>query len=500
MRDRSRIAEDVEEADVVLIGGGIMSATLGALITLLQPDWRIVLVEKSESIGTESSGPWNNAGTGHSGYSELNYMPDPCDGSNASEIARQFHVTRQWWAHLAESGLLDPSAFIHSSPHMDVVFDQRGVDYLRRRYETLSTDPLFAGLEYSEDPTRIAAWAPLIVEGRNRDEPIAATRHSHGTDVDFGALTRALTSIMTARGGTVLLGHDVDSLCQEAGGRWLVSGRSGEHRARFAVRGRNVFVGAGGYALRLLQRARLPEVRGYGVLPVGAAFYRCSDPPVVARHEAKAYGQAGIGAPPMSVPHFDRRSVRGEEHLLFGPYATFSTKLLKHGKLTDFFTTLRWHNLHVIAAAGFQNLPLVRYLLTELAAGSKKKFAQLQRFYPLAAFGEWELIPAGQRAQLVRPDKKRIGVLHQGTEVVTSADHSISGLLGASPGASTAVPIMLNLLKRCFPEQWQRSWERSIEAAVPGFDSPTWDAETVGASLEWSASALDLKNTPDRLG
>lgn len=499
MSDWSRTAENVEEADVVLIGGGIMSATLGVMITLLQPDWRIVLVEKEDSIATESSDPWNNAGTGHSGFSELNYMPDPTDGSKPSEIAQQFHITRQWWAHLAESSLLDPSEFIHSSPHMDVVFDRRGVDYLRQRYQTLIVDPLFAGLEYSEDPARIASWAPLIMEGRCNDEPIAATRHPHGTDVDFGALTRALTSIITDRGGTVLLSHDVSSLRQETDGRWLVSGRSDQHRARFSIRGRHVFVGAGGFALRLLQRARLPEVRGYAVLPVGAAFYRCSAPKVVAQHDAKAYGQAAIGAPPMSVPHLDQRIVGGQGQLLFGPYATFSTKLLKHGKLTDFFTTLRWHNLHVIAAAGLQNLPLVHYLITELAASPKKKFAQLQRFYPSAVFEQWELILAGQRGQLVTPDEKKIGVLRQGTEVVTSADHSISGLLGASPGASTAVPIMINLLRQCFPDQWQKSWKRTIATAVPGFDSTTWDAADVSASLERTASALDLTNTPDKL-
>lgn len=498
MTQRWRTAGTVEEADIVLIGGGIMSATLGAMITLLQPDWRIVLVEKSDSLATESSDPWNNAGTGHSGLSELNYMPDPTDGSKPAEIARQFHITRQWWAHLAESGLLDPREYIHTSPHMNVVFDRRGVDYLRQRYQTLITDPFFAGLEYSEDPARIATWAPLIMQGRGDDGPIAATRHLHGTDVDFGALTRALTSIITDRGGTVLLGHDVRSLHQQPDGRWLVSGRSGPRRGRFAIQGRHVFVGAGGFALRLLQRARLPQVRGYAVLPVGAAFYRCSDPEITSRHDAKVYGQAAIGAPPMSVPHLDKRIVDGQSHLLFGPYATFSTKLLKHGKLTDFFTTLRWRNLHVIAAAGLQNLSLVRYLIKELAAGPEKKFAQLQRFYPSAAFEQWELILAGQRAQLVTPDKKNIGVLRQGTEVVTSADHSISGLLGASPGASTAVPIMLNLLKQCFPDQWQRSWKNTIATAVPGFQKTTWDADDVSESLERTARALDLINTSDR--
>lgn len=274
---------------------------------------------------------------------------------------------------------------------------------------------------------------------------MAATRHPGGTDVDFGALTRGLTRIITDAGGQVRLGHEVRRVRRTLAG-WTVRGRNRE--GRFEIRSRSVFVGAGGMALRLLQSAAIPEVRGYAVLPVGAAFLRCSDPDVARRLDAKVYGQADIGAPPMSVPHLDRRYVDGGDHLLFGPYATFSTKLLKRGRLTDFFTTLRARNLPVIAAACCQNLSLVRYLITELAASRRKKFAQLQRFYPDADPEQWELIAAGQRAQLVTPDRRRIGVLQQGTELVSGADGTIASLLGASPGASTAFPIMLDLLDR----------------------------------------------------
>ena len=440
-----------QPVDALLIGGGIMSATLGAMLSTIRPEWRIIMVEKASAIATESSGPWNNAGTGHSGYCELNYMPDPDDGSKAAAILRQFQQSRQWWSSLIERGLLDPATFIHGTPHMDVVFGDSDVAYLRHRFETLSADPLFTGLEFSDDPAVIAGWAPLVMSGRNQKQPVAATRHPAGTDVDFGALTRGLTAIMTGAGGTVLLSHDVRTLRQKPDGTWLVSGKNQNSENTFQIRARRVFVGAGGFALRLLQRAGIPEVRGYGVLPVGAAFLRCSRPEVVSQHDGKVYGQAALGAPPMSVPHLDKRVVDGAEYLMFGPYATFSTKLLKAGKFTDFFTTLRWHNLAVLAAAAAQSLPLVRYLITELLTPRSGKITQLQRYYPEADPNDWELIPAGQRAQLVTPDAERIGALQQGTELVTSADGTIAGLLGASPGASTAVPIMAELLHRWAP-------------------------------------------------
>jgi malate dehydrogenase (quinone) len=272
----------------------------------------------------------------------------------------------------------------------------------------------------------------------------------------------------------------------------LVTGRRTHSRNKFQLRARHVFVGAGGFALRLLQRAQLPEVRGYGVLPVGAAFLRCSRPDVVAQHDAKVYGQAPIGAPPMSVPHLDKRVVDGTGYLMFGPYATFSTKLLKAGKLTDFFTTLRWHNLHVLAAAAAQNLPLVRYLITELLTPRSGKIAALQRYYPDAEPNDWELVPAGQRAQLVSPDAEHIGALRSGTELVTSADGTIAGLLGASPGASTAVPIMLDLLQRCFPQRWAESWQAELADAIPGLTVRDWDQREVADSFAETGAALKL--------
>ncbi|MGW3542815.1 malate dehydrogenase (quinone) [Nocardia niigatensis] len=459
---------ETEILDVALIGGGIMSATLGAMIATLQPDWSIALLERLDRVAAESSDPWNNAGTGHSGFCELNYMPDADDPGKPAELASLFALSRQLWAGLAERGVLTDTTFVTGTPHMDVVFGDRDVTYLRRRFESLRRLPAFSAMEYTEDPATIERWAPLLMTGRAPGEPVAATRFGGGTDVDFGALTGSLVEAMTGAGARVLTGHEVTGLRRDDDGVWTVTGRDRSTGQRFAIRARFVFVGAGGYALKLLQKARIPEVRVYGVFPVGAQFLRTDNPEVVARHEAKVYSQAPVGAPPMSVPHLDKRIVDGEPSLLFGPYATFSTRLLKHGRLTDLFTTLRLTNTVVLLAAGLRNLPLVRYLIRELLSTRRRKFAQLQRFYPEADPADWYLVQAGQRAQLVKPDPHGLGVLTMGTELVIGADGTIAGLLGASPGASTAPAIMADLLNRCFPQQHSH-WEPALRQLMPGY-------------------------------
>ncbi|MFW0789708.1 malate dehydrogenase (quinone) [Gordonia sp. CPCC 205333] len=453
--------------DVVLIGGGIMSATLGAMMSTLSPDLRVVLLERADDLAEESSGSWNNAGTGHSGFCELNYMPDPANGDKAIDAARQFRITSQWWSSLAARGLLDLGSIVHTAPHMNLVYTRTDVDYLRRRYETLSASELFAEMEYSEDREIIRSWAPLTIDGRAEDGPIAATRVAGGTDVDFGALTTSLASVITATGGEIRTGAEVTTLRRGPNADWSVEGRNRKNGTRFQLSARFVFVGAGGQALRLLQKARVPEVRGYGVLPVGAAFLRCTDPDIVARHRAKVYGQAPIGAPPMSVPHLDKRFVDGEQALMFGPYATFSTRLLRSGKLTDFFMTVRPHNILGLAAAIAGNVPLVKYLVAQLFLSRARKFSQLRAYYPGADSTQWKMIGAGQRAQLIRRVGRNPGVLQTGTELVVGGDGTIAGLLGASPGASTAVPIMFDLLRQCFPDRWRRDWQAQIAEAIP---------------------------------
>ncbi len=427
-----------------------MSATLGAMLAQLLPDLRVVLLERLPVLAGESSGSWNNAGTGHSGYCELNYMPDPVDASKAETIARQFESSLQFWNWLIRLRELSP-VFRTVLPHMDIVFGHADVDYLRRRFATMQLSPEFASMKYSEDPEVIRAWAPLVMDGRSGDEPVAATFVAGGTDIDFGALTCALADSMVRNGAEIRTSHEVSQLSEGRDGTWTVIGRDRVSNRPFRVRSTFVFVGAGGDALGLLQKSRIPEVRGYGVLPFGAEFLRTDEPTIVERHQAKVYGKPELGAPPMSLPHLDTRVVEDRSSLMFGPYATFSTKLSRNGRLSDLFKTIRMRNLPVLIAACMQNATLIRYLLGQLVSSRRVKFRQLRRYYPEVDPAQWYSVQAGQRAQLVKPHPRKIGELMFGTELVVNESGTIAGLLGASPGASVAPAIMIELLAKCFP-------------------------------------------------
>lgn len=460
-------------ADVVLIGGGIMSATLGAFLKQLQPDWSIVLYERLDQAGLESSDPWNNAGTGHSAFCELNYMPQAKDGSvnpaKALGIAEGFQLSRQFWSHLVSEQLIgSPKGFINTVPHMSFVLGDEHSDYLKKRYEALKPHPLFSTMEHSEDAATIGGWAPLVMEGRQPGR-FAATRVAEGTDVDFGALSRELTAYLERSGVEVNYFHDVTDLERLSFGRgWKVSTRHLGSNERGSIDAKFVFVGAGGGALHLLQASGIPESKGYGGFPVSGKFFRCTDETVTAQHNAKVYGQASVGAPPMSVPHLDTRYVGGQRSLLFGPYGGFSTNFLKNGSYWDLPGSVRPNNIVPMLGVAKDNLDLVAYLVKEVTKSHGAKVEALREYYPEADGDKWELITAGQRVQIIKKDPKRGGALQFGTEVITSRDGSIGALLGASPGASTAVPIMLELLKRSFPAQF-KGWEGKIKEMLPGY-------------------------------
>ncbi|QEW03909.1 malate:quinone oxidoreductase [Microbacterium lushaniae] len=463
-----------EDVDVLLIGGGIMSATLGTLLKDLQPDWKIVVCERLSDVAMESSNAWNNAGTGHAALCELNYMPQGPDGTldpaKAIAINEQFQQSRQLWSTLVEEGVLDaPSTFINATPHMNFVRGEKDVEYLRKRYEVLKKEPLFAGIEYSEDSRVIHQWAPLLMKQRLKsDQPFAATRVPSGTDVDFGALTRQLFAHLKDSGVEVATNCEVRKLKRQKDGAWLATYRGTVGRTPGTIRAKFVFVGAGGWALKLLQRSGIPEIKGYGVFPIGGQWLKTSNPAIVAQHRAKVYSQASVGAPPMSVPHLDTRVVDGETSLLFGPFATFSPKFLKNGSVLDIVTQVRAHNLWPMLKVAIDNPSLLRYLVGELLKNHSKKVDSLRTFMPTAKDEDWELLNAGQRAQVMKRDPKKGGVLQFGTEVVTAEDGSIAGLLGASPGASTAVSIMLGLLKTCFPERMPE-WEGRLKELIPSY-------------------------------
>lgn len=459
--------------DVLLIGGGIMSATLGTLLQELQPSWKIAVLERLSDVALESSNAWNNAGTGHAALCELNYTPEAKDGSidptKAISINEQFQQSRQLWASLVEAGVLDaPSTFINSAPHMTFVRGEKDVAYLKKRYEALKDQPLFAGMEYSEDSRVINQWAPLLMQKRRKGEPFAATRVPSGTDVDFGALTRQLLAHLAENGADVRTNTEVRGLKRLADGTWGVKFRRTVGRTPGELRARFVFVGAGGWALKLLQKSGIPEIKGYGVFPIGGQFLQTTNPAVVAQHKAKVYSQASVGAPPMSVPHLDTRVVDGEASLLFGPFATFSPKFLKNGSMLDIVTQVRAHNLGPMLKVAWDNPSLISYLVGELLKNHRKKVDSLRTFMPTAQDDDWTLIQAGQRAQVMKKDPEKGGVLQFGTEVVTGADGTIAGLLGASPGASTAVSIMLGLLKTCFPDRID-GWEARLRELIPSY-------------------------------
>lgn len=474
-----------------------MSATLGTLLKDLQPDLKIAVLERLSDVAQESSNAWNNAGTGHAALCELNYMPDSKDGaldpSKAVAINEQFQQSRQLWSTLVAEGVLDePSTFINATPHMTFVRGEKDVAYLRRRYEVLKQQPLFAGIEYSEDSRVINQWAPLLMQKRRKGEPFAATRVPAGTDVDFGSLTRQLFANLSEKGVEVATNHDVKKLKKKKDGTWEVSYRHVIGGTPGSINAKFVFVGAGGWALKLLQRSGIPEIKGYGVFPIGGQWLKTSDPDIVSKHRAKVYSQASVGAPPMSVPHLDTRVVDGESALLFGPFATFSPKFLKNGSMLDIVTQVRPHNIGPMLKVAVDNPGLIKYLVSELLKTHAKKVDSLREFMPTAKDDDWELLDAGQRAQVMKRDKDKGGVLQFGTEVVTSADHSIAGLLGASPGASTAVSIMLGLIKTCFPER-MAAWEPRLRELIPSYgESLNTRPDVARRELDATAQALSI--------
>lgn len=463
------------KADVVLVGAGAMSATLGMLLKQLDPNLNILMIEKGSAVALESTDGWNNAGTGHAAYCELNYTPVKADGSidttKALNINSAFEVSLQFWSYLVESGALpDPKAFINRAPHQSFVWGDENVAFLRKRYETLKQLPLFEAMEYSEDPAVLKQWMPLVMQNRDTHQKVAGTRVSHGSDVDFGALTRLLVQHLQAQPGFELkLNSQVTDLNQKADGRWAITLKSAAEGYQ-AVDCNFVFLGAGGGALPLLQQSGVSEGHGYGGFPVSGQWLVCRKPEVVEQHHAKVYGKAPLGAPPMSVPHLDTRIISGEKALLFGPFAGFTTKFLKAGSFLDLVKSVRPNNLWPMLRAGLANMDLTRYLVSEVLQSHKARVAALRKFYPDARDEDWELAIAGQRVQIIKKDPEKGGKLEFGTEVIASADGSLAALLGASPGASTAAQTMIDIIERCFAERLaEPAWQEKLSTMVPSY-------------------------------
>lgn len=494
------------KTDVILIGAGIMSATLGSLLKELVPEWNIKVFEKLEEAGAESSNEWNNAGTGHAALCELNYTAEKADGSidisKAVKINEQFLVSKQFWSYLVNNKRIsNPQDFIMPLPHMSMVLGEKNVAFLKKRFEALSKNPLFQGMEYSERRDQLAEWFPLIMDGRTSNEPIAATKIDSGTDVNFGALTRMLFDHLKSKDVAIHYKHSVNDMKRTSDGLWELKVRNMErgtierHQAKF------VFIGAGGGSLHLLQKSGIPEGKHIGGFPVSGLFMVCNNQEIVEQHHAKVYGKAKVGAPPMSVPHLDTRYINNKKSLLFGPFAGFSPKFLKTGSMFDLVTSIKPHNVTTMLAAGVKEMALTKYLIQQVMLSNEKRLEELREFIPNAKLEDWGIVVAGQRVQVIKDTEAGgKGTLQFGTEVISAEDGSIAALLGASPGASTAVQVMVDVIHRCFP-QHVKEWEPKLKEMIPSYGLSVLEQPELLQKLESSTSrSLGLvSNQPAKL-
>jgi malate dehydrogenase (quinone) len=497
-------AAETRKVDVLLVGGGIMSSTLGIWLNELEPGWSMEMVERLDGVAEESSNGWNNAGTGHSALAELNYTPEDKDGnvniSKAIEINESFQISRQFWSWQVRNGVLkNPHSFINSTPHMSFVWGDDNIKFLKKRYDALQASPLFKPMQYSEDHAQIAKWVPLMMEGRDPNQKLAVTWTPIGTDVNFGEITRQFVGHLKAQPNFSLkLSSEVQDITRNKDGSWHVEYKNLKTGESTATDAKFLFIGAGGGALKLLQKSGIPEAKEYAGFPVGGSFLVTENPTVAMQHMAKAYGIASTGAPPMSVPHLDTRVLDGKRVILFGPFATFSTKFLKNGSYLDLLGTTTLHNVWPMTKVGVDQYPLVEYLAGQLMLSDDDRFKALQEYFPNAKKEDWRLWQAGQRVQIIKRDEANGGVLKLGTEVVASQDRTIAGLLGASPGASTAAPIMLNVLETVFKEKVATpEWQAKLREIVPSYGTKlNGSAADVQKEWDYTSEVLQLAKPP----
>lgn len=486
--------------DIILIGAGIMSTTLGSFLKNLEGGWNIKLFERLDVPANESSHETNNAGTGHAALCELNYTVEQPDGSidieKAKSINEQFEISKQFWSFLVKNNhIQDPSAFIRPLPHISFVTGKENVDYLKRRFDVLSIHHMFQGMDYTEDKNIMKEWIPLMMEGRSPDEPVAASKINSGTDVNFGELTRRLAkNIESHENAAVFYQHEVLNLRQLDNGKWeaevrdLNTNKIEYHLADY------IFIGAGGHAIPLLQNTGITESKHLGGFPISGAFLVCNNPEVVHRHNAKVYGKEPHGTPPMTVPHLDRRYMGSKESLLFGPFAAIGPKFLKNGSNLDLFKSIKTDNLLTMMSAGVKNLPLVKYSIQQVLMRKDDRMQELRRFVPDAKDEDWDLHIAGKRVQVIKDTEEHgRGFIQFGTEVVSSEDNSMIALLGESPGASVSVSVALEVFKKSFPEYIEK-WDAKLKEMIPSYgQSLIEDSELLLEIRQMTAADLKLE-------
>ncbi len=492
-----KTANDEPTVDVVLIGGGIMSATLGTYLNELQPDWNIRMYERLDAVAQESSNGFNNAGTGHSGFMEMNYTEEKdgkMDISKAINVASQFEIAKQFWAYQVKQGVLEtPNTFINPVPHIAFVWGDN-VNFMEKRYAAMVQNPLFAGMKMSEDKAEIQQWAPLVMDGRDPQQKVAATRMDVGSDVNYGAITKQLIGNLEKSPNFKLsTSTEVTGISKNDNNTWSVAFKDVKSGKVDHVKTRFVFIGAGGAAIKLLQMTGLPEAQQYAGFPVGGEFLVTDNPAITAKHTAKVYGRADLGAPPMSVPHIDTRYIDGKKYVLFGPFATYSNKFLKNGSQLDLLASTNKNNVLPMAAIGLQNADLVQYLVSQVLMSDADRFNELKKYYPEADSKDWHLQQGGQRVQIIKKEPGKPAKLQFGTEIFASKDKSVTALLGASPGASTSPYIMLNLLEKAFPEQTKGVWNDKLHEIVRSYGQDLAnDPALLDQIRHYSSSTLGL--------
>lgn len=455
----------------------------------------------TEAFGKEASNGWHNAGTGHAGICELSYTPDygpdgEVEVSKAIEIFHQFEHSKQFWGYAARTGMIDNiKDFINPVPHLSFVYGQEQVDFLRSRFKQMQAHHFFEDMVYTEDRDTIKEWAPLLLEGRD-DTPIAVTKMNRGTDINYGALSaKLITWLGEQENCGYATSHRITDITK-TGDRWTVEVLDLKTKKKFTNTAKFIFIGAGGGSLPLLQKSGIKESKGFGGFPIGGQWLICDDPKIVEKHMAKVYGMSPGAAPTMAVPHLDTRIIDGKKAILFGPYAAWTTKFLHiEGKITDLPGSIRPDNIASLIKVGLHNIPLVRYLIQQGTQSMTTRMKELKAFFPDADEKDWKLIDAGIRVQAIKKEDGDAGIVHFGTEVLTSEDKSISALLGASPGASVSANIILEVVKRCFADTVKsETGHARMKAMIPSYDEDLRDSALASRQRELSEEAFKSLN------
>ncbi|WP_274314596.1 L-lactate dehydrogenase (quinone) [Staphylococcus hyicus] len=464
-----------EPRNIIVVGAGVLSTTFSSMIKELEPNWNIKLYERLDCPGLESSNERHNAGTGHAALCELNYTVLQPDGSidieKAKHINEEFEISKQFWGFLVKNkNISNPREFINPLPHISFVRGVNNRKFLKDRYEAMKQSPMFDNIEYTEDIEVMRKWMPLMMKGRDASDIMAASKIDEGTDVNFGELTRKMTSNIEAHDNAeVKYNHEVIDFMQREDKKWEVKIRNRNSGKVFTEIAHHVFIGAGGGAIPLLQKTGIPESKNLGGFPITGQFLTCTNPEVVEEHGVKVYGKEPPGTPPMTVPHLDTRYINGEKTLLFGPFASVGPKFLKNGSNLDLFRSVKPYNIMTLLASAAKNLPLIKYSFDQILMTKEGCMNHLRTFYPEARDEDWELYTAGKRVQVIKDTEEYgKGFIQFGTEVVNSQDHTVIALLGESPGASTSVSVALEVLEKNFPELTSE-WTPKIQKMIPSY-------------------------------